>query len=407
MYGGQLPPHPHQLHHAQQPFNSAGGLPIDPHTHAAMDPSDFGAFSYGFQGIHDPNAMMSLQGQTTATPYTAEGNPHNQHMTPAPTPQDSMPAMSVPKASFDAGQEAGRSSAGPSGDASDAQRKPSLVADTIDDPTADEFELSSSNRADGTDLGGKAKDSNTVDAPPPWSELKTKAGKERKRLPLACIACRRKKIRCSGEKPACKHCLRSRIPCVYKVTTRKAAPRTDYMAMLDKRLKRMEERIIKVIPKSDQDPTSNITRAVVKPAIPGMLPGAKSGSKKRAAEEAFGTGLEAWANAPPKSGTEDDGSPQPGDEESDESQLLQEGSDALPSKDIQEHLAEVYFDNVYGQAYHLLHKPSYMRKLKLVNHRAREPICLAKLTGLETTHFHLCLCCQSALWLRGSRLALN
>ncbi|ENH66348.1 hypothetical protein FOC1_g10001630 [Fusarium oxysporum f. sp. cubense race 1] len=79
-----------------------------------------------------------------------------------------------------------------------------------------------------------------ADATPPWSGLKTKAGKERKRLPLACIACRRKKIRCSGEKPACKDCLRSCIPCVYKVTTRKAAPRTDCMAMLDKRPKRME-----------------------------------------------------------------------------------------------------------------------------------------------------------------------
>ena len=58
---------------------------------------------------------------------------------------------------------------------------------------------------------------------PIWAELKTKAGKERKRLPLACIACRRKKIRCSGEKPACKHCLRSRNPCIYKFSTRKVA----------------------------------------------------------------------------------------------------------------------------------------------------------------------------------------
>jgi hypothetical protein len=94
---------------------------------------------------------------------------------------------------------------------------------------------------------------------PAWSEMKTKAGKERKRLPLACIAraadflaaacdacqrqtlpllpglglhltpsrkrlplaciaCRRKKIRCSGEKPACKHCTRSRIPYVQNWT---------------------------------------------------------------------------------------------------------------------------------------------------------------------------------------------
>ena len=63
-----------------------------------------------------------------------------------------------------------------------------------------------------------------------WAELKTKAGKERKRLPLACIACRRKKIRCSGEKPACKHCFRSRNPCIYKVSTRKVilTPQTGF-----------------------------------------------------------------------------------------------------------------------------------------------------------------------------------
>ncbi|KAK2877046.1 hypothetical protein FQN49_001453 [Arthroderma sp. PD_2] len=76
------------------------------------------------------------------------------------------------------------------------------------------------------DLQQQANDAEQ-DSMRPWTELKTKAGKERKRLPLACIVCRRKKIRCSGEKPACKHCYRSRIPCVYKVTTRKAAPKTE------------------------------------------------------------------------------------------------------------------------------------------------------------------------------------
>jgi hypothetical protein len=207
------------------------------------------------------------------------------------------------------------------------------------------------------------------DATPAWSELKTKAGKERKRLPLACIACRRKKIRCSGEKPACKHCLRSRIPCVYKVTARKAAPRTDYMAMLDKRLKRMEERIIKIVPKTEQDTiTSTVTRAVVKPAIPGTLAGGgKAQAKKRGADEAFGADLDHWARAPAKSKLEGTNAPSTiMVQEAEESKLLLEGADALPTKEIQEHLAEVFFENIYGQAYHLLHKPSFMRKLKYV-----------------------------------------
>ncbi|KXT06500.1 hypothetical protein AC578_6072 [Pseudocercospora eumusae] len=214
-------------------------------------------------------------------------------------------------------------------------------------------------------------DDNQTGAPPPWSELKTKAGKERKRLPLACIACRRKKIRCSGEKPACKHCLRSRIPCVYKVTTRKAAPRTDYMAMLDKRLKRMEERVIKCIPKEEQAIVNNTGRAVVKPPLPPPPPKSAGGSKKRGAEQAFGDELEDWAESkatrpvsraePAEEKSFDADGEKPASQE--EHSLLHEGADKLPSKELQEHLAEVFFDYVYGQSYHLLHKPSFMRKL--------------------------------------------
>ena len=209
--------------------------------------------------------------------------------------------------------------------------------------------------------GGDSKVKSEKDKPPPWSELKTKAGKERKRLPLACIACRRKKIRCSGEKPACKHCLRSRIPCVYKVTTRKAAPRTDYMAMLDKRLKRMEERVIKIIP--DQDPVkmSDIGRANVKPSATQALKSA--GSRKRAADEAFGNEVDEWARA---------GRSRPGHTRQSsgadhvEKRLLTDGAEYLPPKEIQEHLSEVFFDCLYGQSYHLLHKPSFMRRLRYV-----------------------------------------
>lgn len=202
------------------------------------------------------------------------------------------------------------------------------------------------------------------DRPPAWSELKTKAGKERKRLPLACIACRRKKIRCSGEKPACKHCLRGRIPCVYKVTTRKAAPRTDYMAMLDKRLKRMEDRVIRVIPKDELPDLNSTGRASVRPPLPGQaLKKEKDQPKKRSADEAFTQELSDWRNSREKTTLLD---PTAGlrKQREGENKLFIEGSESLPPQHIQEHLAEVFFDCVYGQSYLLLHKPSFMRKLK-------------------------------------------
>ncbi|KAI0816265.1 fungal-specific transcription factor [Xylaria sp. FL0064] len=247
-----------------------------------------------------------------------------------------------------------------------SQESPHDGHNSLEDNMSDDFGLSAAAPSDGTELGGKLKE-NKTDPTPAWSELKTKAGKERKRLPLACIACRRKKIRCSGEKPACKHCLRSRIPCVYKVTTRKAAPRTDYMAMLDKRLKRMEDRIIKIVPKSEQDTSiSNVVRGVVKPVLPGSLSqGKQQSGKKRVADEAFGAELEHWARGSAKPRLDSSGKPTSLQvQEAEESKLLFEGAESLPPKDTQEHLAEVFFDNIYGQAYHLLHKPSYIRKLK-------------------------------------------
>jgi hypothetical protein len=127
------------------------------------------------------------------------------------------------------------------------------------------------------------------------------------------------------------------------------------MAMLDKRLKRMEERVIKIIPKEEVPESSAVPRAVIKPPASGP----SNSSKKRGAEEAFGPQLEEWAEAKTSS------SPLKG-RSTDESKINTEGAECLPSPEIQNHLSEVFFDNVYGQSYHLLHKPSYMRRLRYV-----------------------------------------
>ncbi|EEB08747.1 transcription factor [Schizosaccharomyces japonicus yFS275] len=56
---------------------------------------------------------------------------------------------------------------------------------------------------------------------PSWAHEKTKAGKDRKRLPLACQSCRKKKIKCSGERPSCAQCLKHNTVCEYKVSANK------------------------------------------------------------------------------------------------------------------------------------------------------------------------------------------
>lgn len=341
-----------------------------PHLDVVGNPQ-FGDFSFpsAYHGLHDSGLHIDTKLEHSADPYTLSAHTADIPASANSLHQDhrasitSIPA--VPRGSFSSAAARGQRNS-MSGGSDEASPTSNRVDGGLDSAYDNDFGLNTGGAVDGSDLGSRTKEEKN-DPNPPWSELKTKAGKERKRLPLACIACRRKKIRCSGEKPACKHCLRSRIPCVYKVTTRKAAPRTDYMAMLDKRLKRMEERIIKIVPKEEQDSTAvSLTRAAVKPAIPGTMPVRSVSGKKRAADEAFGPDLlDHWSKAPSKSNLDESSRPTSLKiQETEESKLLSEGAGSLPSKEIQHHLSEVFFETLYGQSYHLLHKPSFMRKLE-------------------------------------------
>ncbi|GAB7345032.1 hypothetical protein MBLNU457_3448t1 [Dothideomycetes sp. NU457] len=330
----------------------------DPSLYSTFDPVSQGNFPQ-YQNSLDSNQLISPQHHHHAYNFPSAGSVSN--LSDVQSPSSVQPAGH--RVSFGSSAHLMSLNAG-SVDGSDPTSPGSLtgrggggVGDSNTTAASKKDKSGNAQTQDDKNRDGDDKD----ELMPSWAELKTKAGKERKRLPLACIACRRKKIRCSGEKPACKHCMKSRIPCVYKVTTRKAAPRTDYMAMLDKRLKRMEERVIKIMPKDEQRNVDVIGRAVVKPAIPGLPP--KQDNKKRVADEAFGDELNEWSRSKsnPK-GSSIAGQNKPADQTKDA--LLTEGAEHLPTMELQQHLAEVFFDYVYGQSYHLLHKPSYLRKLE-------------------------------------------
>jgi hypothetical protein len=64
---------------------------------------------------------------------------------------------------------------------------------------------------------------------------------KRKRLTQACDACRKKKVKCSGEKPSCNNCTRLGTHCTYLPSTRKRGPRVGLVESLEKRLQQMEK----------------------------------------------------------------------------------------------------------------------------------------------------------------------
>ena len=373
--------------------------------------------TYGLEGTHaHPQMMASVPGQSYPPPFrppfhpaNAQEQSHNFNESiegKIPSSQsdqqrtDSFSELSQGRDSFTS-EQSHRANSRAAGRNVHSQRNSSL--DRSDPPSPAGTRDHGNRSMDGpaswtkrsnTENVGRHEVKEEANKKPAWSELKTKAGKERKRLPLACIACRRKKIRCSGEKPACKHCLRSRIPCVYKVTTRKAAPRTDYMAMLDKRLKRMEERVIKIIPKAESEA---VPRAIIKPSA--TVAQANTG-KKRSIEEAFGPQLDEWADSKPTVRP-------PKGQGNNESKVNTEGAEYLPTPELQDHLSEIFFDKLYGQSYHLLHKPSYMRKLRYAK-RPLIPLYIhfAKIS-VVLAHYPLFLSLLYALYQLASPHILN
>lgn len=192
---------------------------------------------------------------------------------------------------------------------------------------------------------GRIEKPSVDDTEPAWRALKTKAGKDRKRLPLACIACRRKKIRCSGEQPACKRCTRSRVPCMYKVGGRKRADSTTEDAS-----KINDDSNPEGGPEGDHDEATKHSGPHDSNRV------MKRRSKKRNTKDTLSLGFNTHGDGPRTmlAGTYGQ----------DKDDLFKEGIDALPSKDMQEHLFETFFDRVYGQPYYLLHRPTYLRKLR-------------------------------------------
>lgn len=149
---------------------------------------------------------------------------------------------------------------------------------------------------------------------PAWAKLKTKNGKDRKRLPLACTNCRQRKIRCSGDQPVCNNCRDSGRPCTYRVTSHKDVfkhdPRAQQLAKeLDESRKGLSYETSASRSSSLSSPIS-ISTPTAKECVP--------------------VGLE-----------------------------------DLP-KDQQFHLFQVYFRHVHGHPCHLLHESGCMDRLRYV-----------------------------------------
>ncbi|KAI1811150.1 fungal-specific transcription factor [Poronia punctata] len=68
---------------------------------------------------------------------------------------------------------------------------------------------------------------------------------------LACMICRRRKLRCDGIKPSCSNCTRLGHSCGYDENRKKSGPKRGYVKALEERLKQVEELL------KTQEPVNN------------------------------------------------------------------------------------------------------------------------------------------------------
>ncbi|KAK9478678.1 fungal-specific transcription factor domain-containing protein [Lipomyces japonicus] len=57
---------------------------------------------------------------------------------------------------------------------------------------------------------------------------------------IACVACRKRKLRCDGGRPTCATCSRRNYECVYEETRKKSGPKRSYVKHLEQRLAHVE-----------------------------------------------------------------------------------------------------------------------------------------------------------------------
>ena len=58
---------------------------------------------------------------------------------------------------------------------------------------------------------------------------------------IACILCRKRKLRCDGKKPSCGTCSRLGHDCAYDEVRKKSGPKRGYVKLLEQRLKQVED----------------------------------------------------------------------------------------------------------------------------------------------------------------------
>ena len=200
---------------------------------------------------------------------------------------------------------------------------------------------------------------------------------------IACVLCRRRKLKCDGIKPSCGTCARLQHECVYDEVRRKSGPKRGYVKALEARLAQVETLL------KTQDDTVGAKKddgggGGANGSVAGGLNGQTSDSMVTDFGD-MGLGSNGLSTMLP-SRTQQQSTPQPdfsansgeGNLPPDENfpwEMIGLGLDEpLPTQDVINELNQAYFDKVHPSL-PMIHRPRFYAAMNLAPHM-RPPVCL-------------------------------
>ncbi|KAF1939549.1 binuclear zinc transcription factor [Clathrospora elynae] len=217
------------------------------------------------------------------------------------------------------------------------------------------------------DLSQQAQESNNAN----YQEAQNEGSNKLKRI--ACVLCRKRKLRCDGTRPTCSTCKRLSHDCAYDEVRKKSGPKRGYVKLLEQRLQQVET-LLKSQDTTDPsrdatrpDPASAYVASTINQALQntGDLRMAPDDPQRTASEsrlpaaDPFQNGGANGNNAEPEISWE----------------MIGLGlEEPLPPQDVMDDLYQIYFSKVH-LSIPIIHRPRFLAALNLAPHM-RPPICL-------------------------------
>ncbi|KAF2145361.1 uncharacterized protein K452DRAFT_264324 [Aplosporella prunicola CBS 121167] len=208
------------------------------------------------------------------------------------------------------------------------------------------------------------------DAQPQPTEAAANAPRQKR---IACVLCRKRKLKCDGQRPTCGTCKRLSHECAYDEVRKKSGPKRGYVKALEARLQQVET-LLKTHESTDSNQnepeTSNIFLGDVQNHDMQTDPVSSAASM---AADAFLFGSPAELAAAQHSSTGGTNA-SPGTDPFSWEMIGLGLDEPLPDRDVIEELTRVYFEKVHPFI-PMIHRPRFMAALHLAPHM-RPPICL-------------------------------